>query len=450
MEDTMSGRNRLGRREVVKAAAGLGMALVVPGWGAARAASKPFAGVELNVSCWSAPFPLVLRKYLPEFQELTGIKVNYDTPGFLIYNQRVDLELSTKGSGYDVLNITFIFVNRWLRAGWFYPLDELLTDENRTPRDWDVQDFFPAARRIMTGSDGLLYGIPWTCDVTIAAAGRFDLMGQAGLAMPKTFDDIEKVVKATHKNGVVGFVGDNRHGWNFPPYLQGWGGNVFRNPPEDLMPTLDTPEAVAAAEFYSRMLRDYGPDGVLSYTPDQLAAALKQGRANYATEAIPFLTPAAAADSKAAKTVRYSMFPKGPAGQFPGFATHAWGIPTTAKNKAASWEFIKWAMSKATMGRALGNGYSSPTRRSITKSAEFHRAMLLNGTDVADIYSNTVDIAGSGNYMSYRTVPVFPQIDALIGQAIERIVSKQMSASESMKKAQRDAISDLRRAGIKL
>ena len=42
------------------------------------------------------------QRSLPEFEQLTGIKVHYDTPGFLIYNQRVDLELSTRGSSYDV------------------------------------------------------------------------------------------------------------------------------------------------------------------------------------------------------------------------------------------------------------------------------------------------------------------------------------------------------------
>ena len=67
------------RRRVLKGAAALGAyALSGPG---ARAAGKPFEGVELNVSCWSAPFPKLLQGYLPEFEQLTGIKVNYDTPG---------------------------------------------------------------------------------------------------------------------------------------------------------------------------------------------------------------------------------------------------------------------------------------------------------------------------------------------------------------------------------
>jgi multiple sugar transport system substrate-binding protein len=269
--------------------------------------------------------------------------------------------------------------------------------------------------------------------------------------MPETFEDIEKVAAATNKDGVAGFLGDNRHGWTFPPYLQGFGGNVFRKPPDDLMPTLDSPEAIAAADFYSHLLRDYGPNGVLSYSYDQVTAALKEGRGNYATEGHIFLMPAADPDSKAAKTVRYSMFPKGPAGQFPGFATHAWGIPVGAKNKRASWEFIKWAMSKSMMMRAVTEkGYSSPSRRSVIESSEFKKRLLLNDKDVAEIYLKTIELAGGSDYMAYRIVPVFPQIDTLIGQAIERIVSKQMSAADSMRLAQTSGIASLKRAGVKL
>jgi multiple sugar transport system substrate-binding protein len=150
------------RRRVLKGAAALGAyALSGPG---ARAAGKPFEGVELNVSCWSAPFPKLLQGYLPEFERLTGIKVNYDTPGFLIYNQRVDLELSTRGSSYDVLNITFIYVDRWLRAGWFAPLNDFVKDESATPRDWDVDDFLLATRKIM--SDRALWATTVTAGIS--------------------------------------------------------------------------------------------------------------------------------------------------------------------------------------------------------------------------------------------------------------------------------------------
>ena len=67
----------------------------------------------LNVFTWP---DYIAPNTIADFEAEYGIKVNYDTPGFLIYNQRVDLELSTKGAAYDVLNITFIYVDRWIRS----------------------------------------------------------------------------------------------------------------------------------------------------------------------------------------------------------------------------------------------------------------------------------------------------------------------------------------------
>ena len=62
----------------------------------------------------------------------------------------------------------------------------------------------------------------------------------------------------------------------------------------------------------------------------------------------------------------------------------------------------------------------------------------------------TIDLAGGSDYKAYRIVPVFPQVDTIIGQAMERIVSKQLSARESMHQAQASAIADLKRAGVRL
>ena len=84
------------------------------------------------------------------------------------------------------------------------------------------------------------------------------------------------------------------------------------------------------------------------------------------------------------------------------------------------------------------------------ESAEFKKRLTLNGNDVADIYLKTIDLVGKSSYMDYRVVSVFPQVDTLIGQAMERIISKQMSAAESMRQAQESAIANLKRAGIRL
>jgi multiple sugar transport system substrate-binding protein len=127
--------------------------------------------VTLNVSTFSAPFPKILGELLPEFEAATGAKVNFDTPAFPVYNQRADLELSTGGSAYDVLNVTFIYSSRWIGAGWLTPLDEFIQDPNQTAADFDIEDFLPGLRKPETDQQGRLYGIPWTVDTYMGMRG---------------------------------------------------------------------------------------------------------------------------------------------------------------------------------------------------------------------------------------------------------------------------------------
>ena len=446
-------RSRPSRRQMLRAGAG---SLFIPFTFAsskapAQGGRKPFEGTTLNISCWSATYAKLIADYLPEFTERTGIKVNYDTPGFPVYNQRADLELSTKGSAFDVLNVTFIYTSRWIGAGWFTPLDSYLKDPNKTPADWDAADLLDGSLRPMRSKTGEIYGIPWISDIQMGAAARFDLFKANGLAMPDTFEDMERAAKILHKkDNVNAFMVENHWGWTFIPYMQGFGGNVFRNPPDDLMPTFDTPEVAEAAEFFARMVNGYGPEAAAGYTYDQVTEALRAGKVNYTTHNHAFCALLGAEGSTVAATSNFGIMPKGPKGRFPGVASHGWGIPVAAKNKDASWEFIKWAMSKELLATMIEkNGLGSVTRKSLIGSDSYKKKMVINGVDTGQILLDTIDLSKQG-HMAYRTVHVYPQANAQINQAVSRVVSGQMKAKESFALAQTNAIADLKRAGVKL
>ncbi|WP_428493356.1 ABC transporter substrate-binding protein [Rhodopila sp.] len=441
----------LRRRRVLGGGAAAGGVMMLPGRAPAQGGKRPLDGVTLNVSCWSAAYPKYLAAYIPEFEQATGAKVNYETPSFPIYNQRMDLELSTGSSAYDVVNITFIFIGRWIGAGWVTPLDEFINDPKRTPADWDAGDLLAGVANAFKDKAGRVYGIPWIADVYMAGASRYDLIKQTGHEMPGDFTQLEAMLKAVNdKNGIPGFLCENHYGWTWIAYLQGFGGNVFRHPPDDLMPVLDSAESIEAADYFGRLLRNYGPDGALSYVYDQVLATLKQGRANYSTNNEMFLVQLAGRDSKVASTCAFSTMPGGPAGRFPQLATHGWGIPVGSKNKDAAWQFIQWSMSKQMVGRMFSErGYSSVTRRSVIDSPAFKQKLMLNGYDVAKIYLDSIERAGSG-YMAYRTVPVYPQVDREIDAAIQAIVSQEKSAKQAMQTAQANSIEQIKRSGVKL
>jgi multiple sugar transport system substrate-binding protein len=440
------------RRRLLQAAAALGASAMLPGLVRAQSGAKKYSGVTLNVSVFSTAYAKLLQQWLPEFEASSGAKVNFDAPSFPVYNQRADLELSTRGSAYDVLNVTFIYSSRWINSGWLTPLDDFIKNPALTSADWDVKDFLPGALAPETGKDGKLYGIPWDAEALLSGSSRFDLVKAAGFAYPDTTDDLVKVLRAVNKKErVAGYVADNHYGWTFVPYLQAFGGNVFRAPPDDLFPTLDTPEAIAAAEYYANLISEFGPDGGVTYTPDQVTQALKLGRTNFTDAGQLYLAqlgdPAA---SRTIKTANFGLVPKGPAGRFPGVAVHALGIPAGSKNKQAAWAFIQWAMSKQITRRAVAAGYGSPARRSDIDSKEFRAKQLINGHDLAELSLQSIELAAQSGHMKYRTVAVYPQVDQQLNTAIARIATRQLPARQAMQQAQAASIAEVKRAGIKI
>jgi multiple sugar transport system substrate-binding protein len=415
--------------------------------------AKEFSGVTLNVSVFQHAYTNVLKDLLPDIETRTGLKINFQTPAFPIYNQRADLELSTQGSAWDVLNITFIYSGRWLGSGWFSPVEDFVRDRNATPPDWDPDDFVSGAQASLTDLKGTRYGFAWEAGAMIMAASRADLIEKAGLKLPETFDELGKVCAAIDgKDGVKAFGNDNLHHWHWPPYLMGWGGKVFVDPPRNLTPVLDSREAVESADYYAKLLREYSLPGTLAQTMDHAAKLHRSGKANIRTQAIAWLVPLAnAEDSTVKSTVRFASMPGGPAGAFPGSVSHGFGIPAGAKNKRAAWEFIKWALSKEMVRRAaLEKGYIAVCRRSVINDAGYRKNMTFNGQDVGALYLKVLEDAGRLGYMRYRVVPVYPQVGDKMNKAIERIATNQQSAKEAMAQAQREAVLDLKKAGIKL
>jgi len=285
------------------------------------------------------------------------------------------------------------------------------------------------------------------------AASRGDLIDKAGLKMPETFDQLVQVCEAIHnKEEVAAFVADKLHHWNFIPFLMGFGGRVFKDPPGNLTPMLDTPEAARAAEYYANLLAKYGPPGVLSYTDDQALRAQLIGRANIRINTVDWMAPMVKhEDSTVKSTVRFALMPTGPLGAFPAWVGQGFGIPIGSKQKRAAWEFINWAMSKEMVRRvALEKGYPSVCRRSVIDDPAYRKVMTLNGQDVASLSLKVLELGDKTGHMKYRTVPVFPQVGDKINKAIEVVATKQMPADAAMKQAQAEAIADLKKAGVKM
>src|SRR6266436_438360 len=267
------------RRSFVRGAAGVAAPpLAVRGIGRAAAQpsrAKPFAGKTLNVFMFDHPYPRALKELLPQFTELTGIKVEMDTPGFLVYNQRADLELSTGSGAYDVMALTFIFSGKWIGAGWSSRLNDFLARDAAA----DSADFLSGAMAPMK-SGGDVFGLPFVAESTLMVYRR-DVFERAGLKPPETFDELLAAAPKIQTAEVKAYMGRGLGGfhWIWPNYLFAYGGRFFADPPRDMTPMLASAESVKSAEVFGRLYREFSVPGVQSYAEPQSSGGMMEGRA---------------------------------------------------------------------------------------------------------------------------------------------------------------------------
>src|SRR5579875_1998166 len=249
------------RRSILSGAAGSAVLLAAPP--ILGKAKSPYAGTTIRGAAFSLPFHQYLRQYFPEFEEKTGIKVAFDIEAFPVYNQRMDLELSTGGSSYDVIIVTFIYQGRWIGAGWVTDLDRFTKNPEDTPPDWDPADFIPGVEASMRDAKGHTYAYGVEAGAMLLYAARGDLIEKAGLALPTTMDELIRVCEAVNgKEGVAAWTADSLHHWNWPPYLMGMGGGIFKDPPKDLTPMPDTRLARQGPKWNANLPMPTGRPGI--------------------------------------------------------------------------------------------------------------------------------------------------------------------------------------------
>jgi multiple sugar transport system substrate-binding protein len=417
------------------------------------AQSKPFAGVTLRGASFQHRFFTLLQNYIPEFEAQTGMKVDLQLSALPVYNQQANLELSSGGSAFDFCNVTFTLASRWVAAGLLANLDEFTSDPNLTPSDWNPKDFIDGAQVPYRDAKGATYGYSWEGGAMVMGISRMDLMEKKGLKIPKTFAELQHVVAEINgTDGVSGIVSWLLHNWCLPPYIQGFGGNIFRNPPGDVMPVLNSPETIQGVEYYASLLKS-APRGVLTYTEDQARQAMLTGRANIFIHSIAWVTPMLLSnESKVKDTARVVRMPAGRARDCPAANSQGLGIPKNAKNKKAAWEFIKWAVGPdISMRLVKEHGHSSICRRSVIESETYRKVNMVNGQDLGALYLEVLGLPAKGeNYMAYRTAKEFPIVGDVLNKAFEQVATGQLAAPAAMNAAQEQAIANMRRAGTAL
>ncbi|MGH7320228.1 MAG: ABC transporter substrate-binding protein [Candidatus Rokuibacteriota bacterium] len=333
---------------------------------------KRYAGTQIRIFAPIIPQLERIKAALPQFEQLTGIKVTLETFPDAQLRQKTLIEATAGAGTLDaVADLPMQIALRFWKAGWLEPLDGYLANRDLTSPELDVGDFLAGPWEIGK-IEGRLVAVPFSPQTHLLYY-RKDLFQKYGVKPPETLEEMEQAAKRIREAalsegqkdlyGVV-FRGKKAEAvTQLSYYLYNFGGSWLD---DRRQPAIASPAAVRAIDFYGRMLRLYGPPGALNYGFPEASALFMQGRAAMFTD-INILAARIEDPTKSqvAGKVGYSLIPVGPDGRrVPMLPVTSWMILKQSRAKEAAWLFVQWATSKESLLQILIAGSASPRQSS--------------------------------------------------------------------------------------
>ncbi len=389
----------------------------------------------VKVVLFSMPYTNGLKELEADFEKETGIKADIEVIGQNVFENRVTLSFTGKTGDVDVVHTPVIQVQRWVKAGWLRPMTEDI--DKMTTKDDILKG--PLDAYLV---DGQRWALPFFAETGLMAY-RKDILAAAGYdKAPETWDDMLEVsakIKTADTAAIAMRVAPGQ-GFNmfvFPMVMRAYGGTFFKDYPKDLTPNMDTPENLKALEVYSRLMNDYGPEGIGNFNFGEVVAAMQSGKVAMVVDGTSIIAQTLDPEkSKFADKIDIAAVPKGPNGRSPAIAVHGLSIPADAKNPEASFKFIEWATSEKVLTKiALSQAYPDFTRASVAKNPEVIEKYKSIHPKFLDLRVEALNEA-IGDYRPL--LPQWPDIGLAVGESINAAVNGIMTPKAALEASDKE------------
>jgi multiple sugar transport system substrate-binding protein/sorbitol/mannitol transport system substrate-binding protein len=378
---------------------------------------------------------------LAEFEEATGIKVEYELLAEAEMIKKETLDFSSHTGTYDVTNVHFWYVPQFAKVGYLEPLDGYVQD--MSVPEWDSMGDFVPSYLDSQKYEGALYGLPFQGIVQILYY-RQDLIDQFcdGKA-PATMDELLACSKAITEGGdgeVFGYTdrgsADAASFMSPAGWIYAWGVNFLD---DSYHPQLTTPEAIAAMKQYVTLLHDYGPKGQAGMGWAEAEQAILNGVAAMHADTHDLGPDMVNPErSQFPEDIAFALPPKGERYSQDFFASGL-SINADSQHKEAAWLFVQWATSAATQLEQLAER-SDFTVSSILESDEY-RTNVPGGEVI-------LEAAKVADPQYFPAIPEFGALSDVFSAAVSRMVAEGADSVEAeMEKANTEIEALLDEAG---
>ncbi|MEV4570333.1 sugar ABC transporter substrate-binding protein [Nonomuraea sp. NPDC049419] len=330
--------------------------------GCSSGGGKPSANTPLRVMAINHVWSQAVAKLLPEFEERIGRRVSMTLLTSDQLANSYNVKLNASATDIDVMMVRALQEQLlFAHNDWLADLTGLVTGDAAFA--WN--DFLPATRERSVSARKVL-SVPVVTERP-ALYYRKDLTSPPG-----TLDELmEQALRfAGRGDGFFGFVGRGQRAgavsmWS--SFLYSFGGDFTI----DGRSGIATPEAIAAYEYYGRLLEQAGPPGATNMSLEQAMPIFAQGKAAFYVDAdaiyTNFLDPKI---STVQDKVGFAPFPAGPAGARP-FNIPSWslGVSRFSLLRDEAWQFIRWAAGPEMVRRMQADGIPGARQSAWSDSA---------------------------------------------------------------------------------
>jgi multiple sugar transport system substrate-binding protein len=379
-----------------------------------------------------------LQKQIPEYEKLTGIKVEYEEVPFAQLHEKMILDFASKAGTYDFIAPLTDWVTELVRGKYLEPLDDYIKKD--PPEDWP--NAFPKGLLGFQTVKGKLYGLPCH-DGPIMLYYRKDLFEDTrekaafkkkfgyDLAPPETwkqFLDMAIFFNRPEKNlygtVVAAKQGGQQLAYDFFLMLWSHGGDIFDS---GMKPTFNSQAGVDGLQYYMDLRNKYRvtPKASTTYDETENGPIYLNGNVALMWHWSHIASWAELPDrSKIMGKNGYTLFPVSDKSVPHTTLSIYWffGVSSASKNKAEAYKLVKWLTNKENDKLDAQNG-TVACRLSTYKDPEILKQF--------PFYTNIENLL-SGETKTTPQIPEYAQVDDLIGVACSKAIAGEMSAKGAL------------------
>jgi len=256
----------------------------------ATAQQKAFADVgkqpDITVLIGSTPWYPAFEKVVGLYEQQTGNHVKLDVTPFGNILEKARNAVRTGQSPYDLMTLDTQWTIEFYEGGFVSPLADV-DPAFAMPKEvfhYGDSGYWNAQKRWRTAGGGKLMAYTVLGNVQLLYY-RDDVLKQAGLAVPKTWNDVlASCTKLAKPPSTYGFVARGEKGngirYDWQSVMLAEGAQVVKDPEAgDFTVTINSPQAKKALDLYVDLLKHCGPPNYGSLGQGDVIQLLATGKA---------------------------------------------------------------------------------------------------------------------------------------------------------------------------